>query len=101
MVITGYEGGSFSLIIQDSVATDTFTSSSTSSEIATALNQAASQIPSTSRECGSFTVTRTLANGGKDIYIRVQFNTNNARPLTFLDIFSSDIIGKFDSNYLS
>lgn len=98
-MITGYEGGSFSLIVQDAVATDSFSSASTNSEIASGLNAASAQLPSTARECSSYTITKTTANGGKNIYIRVQFNVDNARPLTLLDVFSSDIIGRLKSYF--
>ncbi|RYG70221.1 hypothetical protein EON64_00760 [archaeon] len=87
--------GFFALIVQNSVATDLLSLSSTTSQISSALNAAASQIPGTSRECSSFGVTRTLSGNGKNLFLTVTFFVDNAEPLTMLDVFTGSLEGLY------
>ncbi len=92
MVIRGIEGGSFSLIVQGLAVTDSLTTASTVTDVANALYYASIGLPSTIRECTSFSVTKTLT--GKDLFLRVQFNVDNSQPLSLLEVFTGDLIGK-------
>ncbi len=74
------------------MVTDSLTTASTSSQIANALYYASLGLPATVRECTSFSVTKTLS--GNDLFLRVQFNVDNSQPLTLLDVFTGDLVGK-------
>ena len=91
-MIRGIEGGSFSLIVQGLAVTDSLTTASTSTEISNALYYASIGLPSNIRECSSYTVTKTL--NGKDLFLRVQFNADNSQPLSLLEVFTGDLVGK-------
>lgn len=93
VVITGIDDGTFSLVLQNSVATDPLPVTASNSEIANALTNAAVQIPSQSRECTYFGVSKTLGNGGKNIFITVTFNVDNTLPMTSLDVFTGSLLG--------
>jgi len=95
LIITGIEGGTFNLIVQDLIPTSDLTTASSNSDIANALYYAAAQITSTFRECLYFTVTKTLNNNGKTIQIKVQFQTDNKVPLTFVSVFLGNTLGKY------
>lgn len=95
IVITGIQGGTFSLIVEDSVPTDAFTVSSSGSTIATALRAAALQL--SSPRCSYFSASTTVTNkgsSGKNIIIKVQFNVDNSQPLPLLGVFVGDTVGK-------
>eukprot|EP01040_Poterioochromonas_malhamensis_P001800 gene1800-1926_t len=94
IVITGIQGGTFSLIVEDSVPTDAFTVSSSGSTIAAALRVAALQLSSPT--CSYFSVSTTVTNkgsSGKNIIIKVQFNVDNSQPLPLLGVFVGDTVG--------
>ena len=93
-MIRGIEGGSFSLIIQGLAVTDSLTTESTSTEVSNALYAASIGLPSDVRECSSFTVTKTLS--GRDLFLRVQFNVDNSQPLSLLEVFTGDLVGKYE-----
>lgn len=92
MVIRGIEGGSFSLIVQGLAVTDSLTTASTATDISNALYYASIGLPYDIRECSSFSVTKTLS--GRDLYLRVQFNVDNSQPLSLLEVFTGDLVGK-------
>lgn len=95
IVITGIQGGTFSLIVEDSVPTDAFTVSSSGSTIATALRAAALQL--SSPKCSYFSASTTVmdkGSSGKNIIIKVQFNVDNSQPLPLLGVFVGDTVGK-------
>jgi hypothetical protein len=100
VVITGIQGGTFSLILLGSVVTDSLTTTSTGQDIATALSAAASSLPSTVRECSSFSVSTSLLQNGQNLYIRILFNVDNAVPLTLIDAFVGNVVGKL-LNYIA
>lgn len=79
--------------MQNAVATDYLNFASSSTQIASALSGAASQIPAASRECSSFTVSKTVSASGKDLQLVVTFVVDNAVPLTLLDVFTGSLQG--------
>ena len=95
VVISGIQGGSFALIVQGSVVTTELTTSSSSADIANALTAAANQLSSSIRECNSFSVSATLSSSSSQatISIDVQFNVDNAMPLTLLTAFTGNLAG--------
>lgn len=82
------------MIVQDLIPTSDLQLTSTSNEISNALYYAAAQISYNIRECLYFSVTKSLSNGGKDIQIKVQFQTDNSMPLKFLSVFLGNTLGK-------
>lgn len=90
-MITGIQGGSYSLVIQDQQPTVALTVTSTASEIANALSSAASQLPNA--ECTSFGVTVKTSNQQRNVIIRVEFNVDRSQPLSLLSVYSGLLEG--------
>lgn len=82
------------MIVQDLIPTSDLSVASSANEIASALYYAAAQISRNIRECLQFSVTKSVSNGGKDIRIRVQFQTDNSQPLTLLNVFLGNTLGQ-------
>jgi hypothetical protein len=92
ITISGYEGGRYALILQGLVVTTSFDLSSSSSTIATEMGTKVMTLPYAMRECSSFNVIKRVT--GNTLTLRIQFNTDNANPLSLLEVYTSDIIGK-------
>eukprot|EP01034_Spumella_vulgaris_P036305 gene36305-44789_t len=92
IVISGITSGSFSLIVQSSIATDSLDTSSSASTIANYLAAAAAQL-SSSAECTSFSVTKSLSADGQTIYLGVTFNVDNNVDLSMLDVYTGGLDG--------
>lgn len=90
-MITGITGGTYSLILQDQQPTTPLTVTSTASDIANALNSAASQL--TNAECTSFGVTVKTTNQQKNVIIRVEFYVDRSQPLSLLSVYSGLLEG--------
>jgi len=87
------DSGYFAIVVQGVVATDPLSFSSSNSAISSALTAASSQLSYATRECLYYGVTKSLSTNGKDLQIKVQFNVDNSKPLTMLDLFYGDLIG--------
>ena len=94
LVLTNVASGTFRIILQNMVATDVLSFASTSSDISNALYYASLDIPSTSRLCSSFGVSRTFANSATTMFIRVEFYCDNAEPLPLLYAYTADLVPK-------
>ncbi len=79
--------------MQDLIPTSDLRTTSSAYEIANALYYAAAQLSYNIRECLYFSVTKSVTNEGKDIQIRVQFQTDNSQPLTLLNVFLGNTLG--------
>lgn len=97
LVLTNVASGTFRIILQNMVATDVLSFASTSSDISNALYYASLDIPSTSRLCSSFGVSRTFANSATTMFIRVEFYCDNAEPLPLLYAYTADLVPKNDN----
>lgn len=94
LVLTNVASGTFRIILQNMVATDVLSFASTSSDISNALYYASLDIPSTSRLCSSFGVSRTFANSATTMFIRVEFYCDNVEPLPLLYAYTADLVPK-------
>jgi hypothetical protein len=92
VVIGGVTGGSFSLIVQNAIATDNLYTTSSTSDIANALSAAAQQLGS-SAECTSFGVTKSLSANGQTVYLGITFGVDNSVDMTLLDVYAGALDG--------
>jgi hypothetical protein len=80
------------LILQDEQPTNSLSITSTSSDIANALNAAASQM--SNAECRSFGVSAKVTNNQQNVIIKVEFYVDNVNPLTLLSVYSGGLVGE-------
>lgn len=92
LVISNVVSGSFRIILQNMVVTDPLTFTSSSSEISNALYHASLEIPSASRLCSSFGVSRSFANSGTTMFVRIEFYCDNSIPLPLIYAYTADLV---------
>lgn len=79
------------MIVQQEVATDPLSFSSSTSTIASALQAAAYQL--SDAECTNFGVTKTVSSDGTKLYLGITFYTDNTQPLTLMDVYTGELVG--------
>lgn len=92
-------GGTFSLILQQEIATDPLSFSSSTYTIVNALQAAANQL--SDAECTSFGVSKTVSSDGTKMYLQITFNTDNSQPLTLMDVYTGELTGRLSTFSLS
>lgn len=91
IIISGVTGGYYSLIVQQEIATDPLTFSSSYWEIENALETAAWQL--SDAECYYFGVTTSVSDDGETLYLGITFYTDNSEPLTLMDVYTGELLG--------
>jgi hypothetical protein len=94
LFIRGIEGGTYNIILQGMVITSDLSTASSSSDISNALTNAAANIDGSVRECLYFGVSSVWSSSRKVLKLTVTFGVDNTQPLTLLDAYTPNLLGK-------